>query len=133
MRKREKTEEVYIQGGGLISHCTNRTFVGSLMDLGFNLNKYDACVANKDIQGSQCTVCWYVDNNKISHKVPRVVDQIICELEKRFGKMTVTREKLHNFVGMDIVFRDDCKFEISMRQYLEESVEVFPETITQTA
>ena len=41
-----------------------RTFVGVLVDLGFNLNRYDACVANKEIQGSQCTVCWYVDHKK---------------------------------------------------------------------
>ena len=110
-----------------------RTFVGSLMDLGFNLNKYDACVVNKEIQGSQCTVCWYVDDNKISHRDPKVADQIIYELEKRFGKMTVTRGNKHNFVGMDITFRDDCKFEICMEQYLEESIAAFPEEITRSS
>ncbi len=51
-----------------------QTFVGVLMDLGFTLNEYDACVANLEVEGSQCTVYWYVDDNKISHKNPEVVD-----------------------------------------------------------
>ena len=110
-----------------------QTFVEVLMDLGFVLNKYDACVANRDINGSQCTVCWYVDDNKISHKDPKVVDWVIEHLEKKFDKMTVTRGREHNFVGMDIVLRDDGKFEVTMKEYLNESVEAFGENITKSA
>ena len=110
-----------------------QTFVGVLMDLGFTLNKYDTCVANLEVQGSQCTVCWYVDNNKISHKDPKVVDWVIRELEERFNKMTVTRGKEHSFIGMDIVFRDDGKFEITMKNYLRESIEAFDEEISKSA
>ena len=110
-----------------------QTFVEVLMDLGIVLNKYDACVANKQIDGSQCTVCWYVDDNKISHKDLRVVDWVIKQLEKKFDKMTVTRGKEHNFVGMDIVMRDDEKFEVTMKEYLNESIEAFPEEIVKSA
>ena len=45
------------------------------------------------IQGKQCTIAWYVDNNKISHKDPEVVTMIIYKIEARFGKMTMTRGK----------------------------------------
>ena len=47
----------------------------------------------------QATVCWYVDDNKISH-----VDttELINEIESHFGKMTVMRGKKHMFLGMDI-------------------------------
>ena len=33
------------------------------------------------IQGKQCTIAWYVDNNKISHKDPEVVTMIIYKIE----------------------------------------------------
>ena len=34
-------------------------FSNTLQDMGFTLNPYDQCVANCDIEGSQCTICWY--------------------------------------------------------------------------
>ena len=45
--------------------------------MGFKLNPYDACVANKTINGKQCTIVWYVDDNKISHVDANVVTEII--------------------------------------------------------
>ena len=38
-----------------------------LKDTGFQLNLYDVCVSNKDINGIQCTIDWYVDDNKALH------------------------------------------------------------------
>ena len=32
---------------------------------GFSLNQYEMCIANKEINGHQCTIAWYVDNNKV--------------------------------------------------------------------
>ena len=65
------------------------TFKDCLSDLGFTINKYDPCVANAIIEGKQCTICWYVDDSKISHVNPKVVDWVIMKLEERFGKMKV--------------------------------------------
>ena len=45
--------------------------------MGFKINPYDPCVANKMIEGSLCVIAWCVDDNKISHKNPKVVDDII--------------------------------------------------------
>ena len=77
------------------------TFKGCLVNMGFKLNKYDPCVANKMVNGKQCTICWHVDDNKISHVKPKVVDEVIAKIEEQFGKMVVTRGEKHNFVGMD--------------------------------
>ena len=33
------------------------------------LNPYNPCVANCMIGGMQCTIAWYVDDNKISHEI----------------------------------------------------------------
>ena len=41
---------------------------------------------------------------KISHKRSSVVDEVIKEIEKSFGKMMVTRGSKHTFVGIDINF-----------------------------
>ena len=59
--------------------------------MGLELNPYDLCVANKIINGKQCTSFWHVDDNKISHKDPAVVDYIIQELTKHFGELSITR------------------------------------------
>ena len=42
-------------------------FTGALCGMGFELDPYDRCLANKMIKGSQCTVGWYVEDNKVSH------------------------------------------------------------------
>ena len=51
-----------------------------LQDEGFAENPYDSCVMNKDINGSQCTISWHVDDLKISHKDPAMVDEILKTL-----------------------------------------------------
>ena len=40
--------------------------VGDLEAYGFKINPYNPCVANKMIGGKQLTVCWHVDDIKIS-------------------------------------------------------------------
>ena len=83
------------------------------MNMGFKLNPYDKCVANKVINGKQCTIAFYVDDNKISHEDPEVVTYIIEQIEKKFGKLVVSRGKKHNFLGVDLEFHDDGSVEIS--------------------
>ena len=39
-----------------------------LEEIGFEINPYDPCVANMTINNSQMTVCWHVDDLKVSHK-----------------------------------------------------------------
>ena len=55
----------------------------SFLSSHFKINQHDYCVANAEIEGSQCTVCWYVDDNKISHINPKVVDQVIEKIEAK--------------------------------------------------
>ena len=106
-----------------------QTFKGRLDKMGFTVNPYDPCVANKIIDGHQCTICWYVDDNKISLKDPKVVDKIISELEQEFGTMTVKRGQVHDFVGMRIELLNDGKVFITMDKYIKESIEAFGEEI----
>ena len=90
--------------------------------MGFVVNPYDPCVANCMIEGSQCTIAWYVDDTKISHVNPDVVTKIIDTLESHFGKMSVTRGREHTFLGMNIRYNDNQTATITMKQYLEEAI-----------
>ena len=72
-------------------------------ELGFKKNDYDSCVANKLINGKQCTIVFHVDNLKISHDDPEVVTSIITELDNRYGDimpLTISRGKIHEYLGM---------------------------------
>ena len=69
-------------------------YANTLKDLGFVINPYDLCAANKIADGKQCTICWYVKNNKVSHINPKVNTMIIESLAKHFGYLVLTRSKI---------------------------------------
>ena len=97
--------------------------------LGFTINPYDSCVTNKDIEGSQCTIAWYVDDLKISHKQESVVESIFEDLQAEFGQqapLTVTRGKKHNYLGMDIDFSEQGKVKFTMPHMINEIVQQLP-------
>jgi hypothetical protein len=54
-----------------------RKFIKSLTDIDFVINPYDPCVSNKMIEGDQMTVCFHVDDCKISHRTTKVMDSMI--------------------------------------------------------
>ena len=91
---------------------------------GFSINPYDPCVANKSIRGKQCTICWYVNDTKISHEDSTVVDWVIEQIEGKFGKMTVTRGRKHTFVGVDIEFTNEQTVKLSMNGFVEECIDI---------
>ncbi|CAJ1952616.1 unnamed protein product [Cylindrotheca closterium] len=103
----------------------------TLMDMGFKLNPYDLCVANCDIDGKQCTICWYVDDNKIGHMKLEVVKDIIGKIEAKFGKMTLFGEE-HEFLGMKITYKDG-KVEISMKKHIQKAIDMFMDDINREA
>ena len=63
-------------------------------------------MANKLINGKQCTIVFSVDDNKVSHKDPTVVTQVLDQISKYFGDLTITRGIKHNFLGMNIEIKD---------------------------
>ena len=99
--------------------------------MGFTQNQYDLCVANKVIDGKQCTIAWHVDDLKISHVDEAVVRQVITDLEGEYGKMTVTTGKVHTYCGMDLIF-DDGELRVDMKDYLRDTIAEFPEDCSKT-
>jgi hypothetical protein len=85
-----------------------KTFRKDLEDIGFIFNPYDPCVANKKVQGLQQTVLFHVDDLKSSHKMKLVNDRFEKWLNSKYGnhgKVTVTRGKVHNYLGMELDYR----------------------------
>ncbi len=41
---------------------SNRNLVSELQEMGFEINSYDPCVANKMVNGTQMTIRWHVDD-----------------------------------------------------------------------
>ena len=104
-------------------------YVKILMDMGFILNPYDPCVANKIIDNKQCTIAWYVDDNIVTHKDPTVVESIIQKIEQEFPGLSVTRGNKHTFLGMELTFRDDGKLGVNLTSYINETLSAFPEDL----
>ena len=89
-----------------------------LVEWGFTINLYDWCVANKQINGQQCTLVWHVDDMKISHADPKVVTDIINQLEQEFGKeapLTTRQGKIHCYLGMMLNFSLPVKCKLGWR------------------
>ena len=64
------------------------TFSTCLRANGFKLNPYNLCIANKILNVKQCTICWNVDDSKISHEDSKVMSEVIRVMHKRFGDTT---------------------------------------------
>jgi Reverse transcriptase (RNA-dependent DNA polymerase) len=110
-----------------------KKLVKDLEGIGFVLNPYDPCVANKMIGGSQMTLCWHVDDMKISHKDPLAVDDFTLWLRHTYeeilqdgsGEMKVTRGKVHEYLGMTLDFSTRGSVKISMVPYVKEMINDF--------
>jgi hypothetical protein len=100
-------------------------FTDTLKSEGFVLNPYDPCIANKMVNGKQCTIVWYVDDLKASHVEESVVRDVFSKIEKRFGGLKATIGKKHVYLGMHIVFPGDRTVQIHMSDYIQEAIDAF--------
>ena len=102
--------------------------------MGFEVNPYDPCVANKTINGSQMTVTWHVDDLKISHKESSDVTKFIRALGGIYcDNISVTRGKISLYLGMDFDYTKIGTVRIAMIPYTGQIIKDFPESITSTA
>ena len=99
---------------------------------GFELNPYDECVANKVIDGAQCTVLWHVDDLKLSHVSQQVLDGLVDLMNQKYGKLaplTVTKGNVHDYLGMTLDFGTPRKVIVRMDDYVESVLEEAPDDL----
>ena len=103
---------------------------GFLVDeLGFELNPYDWCVANKTISGKQCTIVWHVDDLMVSHVEQSVLDEIAESINDKYGRETpivVHRGHVHAYLGMTIDYSEEGKVKFSMDDYVAALLDEVP-------
>jgi hypothetical protein len=110
-----------------------KKLVGDLEGNGFVLNPYDPCVANKVINGAQMTVCWHVDDLKVSHVDPSEVAKFGQWLSDTYGiAVAEHRGKVHDYLGMILDFTMEGCVIINMTEYIKTILDDFPEEITGT-
>ena len=96
---------------------------------GYILNEYCRCVAKKNINGKQCTVAWYIDNNKASHVDSRFIDDLLDTIKTHFGEIKITKGKKNTFLVMNIQITEDKKIEIEMEDQLMEAIKLLEKNL----
>ncbi len=107
-----------------------RKFLSSLKNRGFTVNRYDPCVWNRVIIGKQMTICFHVDDCKISYLDPKIVDYTIAWLRNEYesvftdgrGMMKVARGKVHKYLGMTLDFATPKTVKVTMLEYVDEII-----------
>jgi hypothetical protein len=95
---------------------------GKHLEWGFTANPYNPCAMNKVVKGTQLTVAWHVDDLKVLHVNPSVVNQFISDVEEEFGKEThlnKSRGKVHDYLGMTLNFSKPGEVTVSMIDYIK--------------
>ena len=83
--------------------------------MGFEINSYAIFIAKIIIDGIQCILVWYEDENKSSHQYPEVVTEILEALKKKIGELVINRGNTHTFLGMHFNTREDKIIDIDRR------------------
>ena len=91
--------------------------------MGFEVNPYDPCVANKIVDGTQMTVCWHVDDLKLSHADESKVTEVVDWLRKQYGELRVTRGKVHDYLGMTLDYTEAGKVKVIMKDFTVAMIE----------
>ena len=102
----------------------------SLEEMGYQRNEYDWCVLNKIIDNKECTILCYVDDLKTSHVYPAIVSSVIADIDTEYGKiskMTITRGKVHKYLGMTIDYSSPGKVIFLMINYIGKIIDDIPE------
>jgi len=108
--------------------------VADLLSLGFDINPYYPCVANKIINGKQMTICWHVDDLFIGHVDPTIVTSFLDWLAQRYNtddkNLNFVRGHKHDYLGMNLDFSTSGAVHIDMIPYIKKINDTFPEKIT---
>ena len=104
-------------------------FSATLSGLGLKLNPYEGFIANKVIGEHQCTIGWFLDDNKVSQMDDSFNSIIADNIKEKIGKLYHTKWNKHNFLSVDIEFIAGKKFTVSTPHHVEEALEDFFETL----
>ena len=111
-----------------------KKFKADIEEIGFKINEYDPCVANRMVNNKQHTIVWHVDDVKSSHIDSRVNDEFLKWLQMKYGsdnigKIKATRGKVHDYLAMKLDYSEAGILKLDMRDYVKSMVQEFPEEL----
>ena len=89
--------------------------------MGYQRNEYYWYIMNKISKYKQCTILWYVENLKISHVDSKIVSSVPADIDSEYvniAKMTITRDKIHKYLGVAIDYSLQGKVILYMVDYI---------------
>jgi hypothetical protein len=109
-----------------------------LIEWGYEPNCYDdRCTFNKMVNGNQVTIQFHVDDLKMSHTDQSVMDEILYDLNNKFGTkrkpLAATTGLIHDYLGITIDYSDKDKVKFTMYDYLEDILDEMPNDMNGTA
>ena len=119
-----------------------KNLTAQLEEWAFKINPYNFCIANKIINGKQCTIEWHVNDLKRSHEDPKVVTNILGLIDRRYrqeiigGKrapLTISHGKINDYLGMTLDFPEDGVIKIDMKDYIAKNLAEMPYEMNRTA
>ena len=116
-----------LYGTMVVSLLLYRKFTNSLKEIGLKQNPYDPCVFNTITMGLQMTICFHVDNCKMSHCNKKSNYIMIKWLWKEYKSifedgsvnMAVSRRNAHVYLGMTFYYRICGRVNIAMFDYID--------------
>ena len=111
-----------------------RHFRKDLESIGFEVNPYDICIANRIVKGNQQTVTWHVDDIKVSHIKPEVNNEFCKWCEEKYGdeengRGKIHRGKIHDYLAMKLAYNTPNKVKINMKSYCKEIIKKYSYTL----
>ena len=102
-----------------------------LESIGFEVNPYNICVANRDVNGMQQTVTWHVDDVKVSHICAKANKKFYRWCKDKYGNnenghVKVSRGKIHEYLAMNLNYTKPSKVIVDMRHYIKELLKEYP-------
>ena len=96
-----------------------RYFRQDLESIGFVVNPYDICVANRNIEETQQTMTCHEDDVKVCHKSVKVNKEVCEWCEKKFdsksnGHVKIVTGKIHDYLAMKLDYSQEGKVIIDM-------------------
>jgi hypothetical protein len=95
------------------------TISAKMVALGYDINPYDGCVFTKKTERGQVTVCLYVDDIFATAESKEDLEQLIGELTEEYKALTVTRGKIHEYVGMLFEFGEKGTVHVTTEKYTD--------------
>jgi hypothetical protein len=109
-----------------------KKFRKDIESIGFVVNPYDPCVANRIVNGKQHTVTWHVDDLKSSHVDPKVNNEFLEWLQKKYGQLCEVKAKRgdrHDYLAMTLDYSTPGVVKVDMTEYVKSMVEEFPKEL----